>query len=92
MVFILMTFIVGRTKSHDGKSQERAAELALEYLDDFAGVLASSGAIAFLMLLNGRGVLYGLWGAGLIVVAIAGKYFCAFYLQKFARETSQKSA
>jgi hypothetical protein len=84
-VFVIMTFIVGRTKSHDGKSKERATEMALEYLDDFSGLLASSGAIALLMLFNGRGITYGIWGAGLILLALGGKHFCAFHLQKLAR-------
>ena len=84
LVFVLLSFVVGRTKSTDGQSKRRASELALEYLDDFGGLLGSSGGVALLMCINGRGATYGLWGVVLLVAAVAAKYFCALNLQKIA--------
>ena len=84
VVFVLLSFVIGRTKSTDGQSKRRAAELALEYLDDFAGLLGSSGGVALLMFFNGRGATYGLWGVVLLVVAVVAKYFCSLNLQRIS--------
>lgn len=80
--FLVIAALASFGEDHDGRRKHRAISLALEYIDDVGGVLASAGGVAIFMAFNRKGAEFGWWGISLLCVAFGIKYLCAYGLQR----------